>query len=101
MASEAGVLGTPSVYISTIRRCYNDDQETYGTVSNFSDYDSAKKTIVSIIKDENAKTAARKKQALMLADKINVTRFLVWYVSSFPESDKIMRKNPDHQLEFR
>ena len=101
MASEAGVMGTPSVYISTIRRCYNDDQEKYGTVYNYTDFDTAYMKIISIIEDGNAKISTRKKQALMLADKINVTRFLVWYVSTFPESDKIMKMNPDHQLEFR
>jgi predicted glycosyltransferase len=101
MAAEAGILGTPSVYISTIRRCYNDDQEKYGTVYNFNHFDAARKKIVSIIEDKNSKIFSRKKKELMLADKINLTRFLVWFVSSFPESDKIMKMNPDYQLEFR
>ena len=38
MASEAGILGTPAIYVSTISRCYNDDQEKYGTVYNSSDF---------------------------------------------------------------
>ncbi len=101
MASEAGILGTPSVYISTIRRCYNEDQERYGTVFNYTDFDEAQEKILSIIKDENAKKHSRKKRELLLADKINLTRFLVWYVSNYPESDNITKENPHHQLAFK
>ena len=49
----------------------------------------------------NAKKHAQKKRELILADKINVTRFLVWYVSNYPESDKIIKMNPEYQLKFR
>ena len=35
MASEAGVLGIPSVYVNSQIRCYNEEQENYRTVFNF------------------------------------------------------------------
>jgi len=37
----------------------------------------------------------------MLADKINVTSFLTWFIDNYPESKKIMKENPDYQYKFR
>jgi hypothetical protein len=42
---------------------------------------------------------ARKKK--MLADKIDVTAFLVWFIENYPESAKIMKENPDYQYNFK
>ena len=33
----------------------------------------------------------------MLADKIDVTAFLAWFVENYPGSAKIMKENPDYQ----
>jgi len=38
MASEAGILGIPSFYVSNIKRCYIDDQIKYGSVYKYSSY---------------------------------------------------------------
>ena len=43
----------------------------------------------------------RKKRDRMLADKIDVTAFLVWFVENYPKSAIIMKANPDYQLKFR
>ena len=37
----------------------------------------------------------------MLADKIDVTAFLVWFVENYPQSFQIMKENPDYQLRFK
>ena len=37
----------------------------------------------------------------MLADKIDVTAFLVWFIENYPQSAKIMKENPDYQFRFR
>ncbi len=44
---------------------------------------------------------AREKGKKMLADKIDVTAFMVWFVEDFPESFKIMKSDPDYQLRFK
>lgn len=36
----------------------------------------------------------------MLADKIDVTAFLVWFIENWPESFKIMKENPDYQFDL-
>ncbi len=38
----------------------------------------------------------------MLADKIDVTAFMVWFVENYPASVKVMQENPDEtQKQFR
>jgi uncharacterized protein len=37
----------------------------------------------------------------MLADKINVTPFLAWFIENYPASERVMRTDPDYQLRFR
>jgi hypothetical protein len=37
----------------------------------------------------------------MLLEKIDVTAFMVWLIKNYPESIKIMKKNPNYQLNFK
>jgi predicted glycosyltransferase len=101
MASEAGILGTPSVYISTIKISYTQDQENYGTVFNFTNFDDAFTIITNIISSADFRKNVVKGKDRLLQEKIDVTAFLVWFVENYPESAKIMKENPDYQERFR
>jgi len=35
----------------------------------------------------------------MLADKINVAAFLVWFVENYPKSIRVMKENPNFYYE--
>jgi len=37
----------------------------------------------------------------MLADKIDVTAFMVWLIENYPESVRVMKENPEYQYRFR
>ena len=101
MASEAGVLGTPSIYINSLRRAYNEDQETYGLVFNFRNGDGVIKKVKEILSFPDYKAEWEKRRSKLLTDKINVTDFLVWFIENYPESEKIMKENPDYQYRFK
>jgi uncharacterized protein len=101
MASESGVLGTPAIYVNSLERCYNEDQEKYGTVYNFRDSRGVIEKVKSLTADPGLKEKTLKGRERMLREKINVTRFLVWFMEHYPESADIMLKEPDHQLKFR
>lgn len=101
MAAEAGILGTPSVYISTIKISYTQDQEKYGTVYNFTNFSDAVNTIDKIINNKNSKLETIIRKQNLLKDKIDVTSFLVWFVEKWPESFRIMKNNPEEQLKFK
>jgi predicted glycosyltransferase len=99
IASEAGVLGTPSIYVNSIERSYNENQEKYGTVFNFRSgkgvVDAAERLIS---KDRELFRANGMK---LIADKIDVTAFMIWFIEHYPESYSTMKNNPDYQLQFK
>lgn len=101
MASEAGVLGTPSIYVSTIQRCYNIDQEKYGTVFNSTDFDAIRDKILNIALDESSSEHYKSQRDFLLKEKINVTKFFIWFIENYPESIQILKENPNYQYNFK
>jgi len=81
MASEAAVLGVPAIYVSPLGRGYTDDQERrYGLVQNFTgprfhaDIAGAARSLAD---NPELATKAREARARLLADKIDVTGWMV------------------------
>jgi hypothetical protein len=46
-----------------------------------------------------AKFKMRRKR--MLAEKIDVTGFMIWLIESYPESAETMKENPGYQYRFK
>jgi predicted glycosyltransferase len=88
MASEAGVLGTPSIYISSININFNNYSDAHSKIEEFTD-------------SKYKKMMHQANQQKLLKDKINVTAFLVWFVENYPESFTIMKENSDYQYNFK
>lgn len=101
MASEAGILGTPSIYINTIMACNNEDQEKFGTVFNFRNGDGVIEKIDEILNIPDYKNTWKERSRKLLESKVDVTAMLVWFVENFPESMEIMKKDPDYQYNFK
>lgn len=100
MASEAGVMGTPSIYVSSIKRCYNDDQEKYGTVINISPGKDTLLRVQETLKETNKLTSQQKADG-MIKEKIDPTQFLVWFIENYPGSIEIMKNKPNYQNRFK
>jgi predicted glycosyltransferase len=84
MSSEAAVLGVPAVFIATTGRGYTDEEEKrYGLVRHFTDaqYDAAVAAIEEL-SSEPARERARAARKLLLAEKIDVTQWMVEYFES-------------------
>jgi len=101
MASEAGVLGTPSIYVNSLRRCYNEDQEKYGLVFNFQSGEGVLDKIKELEKIKNKKKIFQERKEKLLKEKIDITLFLIWFIENYPESRKIMKQNPEYQNKFK
>jgi len=101
MASEAGVLGVPSIYVNSLRRCYNEDQEKYGLVFNFQSGKGVLNKIKDIEKIENKENEFKKRRDNLLAAKIDLTAFLIWYIENYPKSKVILKEDPDYQYRFK
>lgn len=77
VATEAAVLGTPSIYVNTLKAGCIDMIESYGLLKQTTDSQQILKMSMEWLKDDRAKEkhqAARKK---FLDDKIDVTDFIV------------------------
>lgn len=78
IASEAGVLGTPTIYINTIARSYCIDQEDYGLVYNTSESDRVFAIVDEVLQQDRVEF--RKRAQKLLADKVNVTEYLYEFI---------------------
>jgi uncharacterized protein len=82
MASEAAVLGVPAVYIATTRRGYTDDEEQrYGLVRYFPNgrFEEALRVVGEFFSNEPPRVWAARARARLLAEKIDVTQWMVDY----------------------
>jgi uncharacterized protein len=106
MASECAVLGVPSIYLDDVGRGYTDEEEAkYNLVFNYSesldDQENSIKKGVELLQNIGTKNIWRNYHQKLLNDKIDITGLLVWFIENYPESAKILKKNPDYQYKFK
>jgi predicted glycosyltransferase len=82
MASECAVLGTHSIFCDYAGRGYTDEEEKrYDLVYNFYDENTmgtkSLNKAVELLQDSNLKDKGRQKKEKLLADKIDVTEFMI------------------------
>lgn len=100
MQNEAAVLGTPSVRYSHLPRGRDrgntvDLAENYGLVENVRDGPEAVERSVRLFDPEDEFTIPTKRREEMLEDKLPVRDLLVWYLLDYPDSDHLLRREPD------
>ncbi|KAF5030667.1 hypothetical protein DSECCO2_635800 [anaerobic digester metagenome] len=100
MATEAAILGTPSVYVNSLDAGVFRDEVKYGLLYSFRSDENLYNFVNELIDDDQLKTKHRECRAKMLAEKIDVTEFLVWFIENYPDSKRIMSDNPDYQNNF-
>ena len=81
MASESAILGTPFVYLDIVGRGYTDEQEEkYGLGYNFRPWqvsESEEKAVSLLSEDFKNSDRFKEGHARMMAEKIDVTEFIV------------------------
>lgn len=88
MATEAAILGTPSILCATwAQYCgnYEDLLDNYGLVSIYSEPASALTRALQLMLVEDTKQEWQKKRDKLLADKIDVTQFMINFIENYPE----------------
>jgi len=107
MTSEAAVLGTPAIRSNTFvkRISYLDELEyQYGLTFGYlpQEFDMALEKIRELINFPNLKDLWAEKRRKMLADKIDVSQFMIWLIDGYPESMQIAKNaNNDFWEIFR
>ncbi len=106
MAVEAAMLGVPSVRfndfagkISVLEELEHKYCLTFGIKT--CEPDKLFEKVEELLSMGNLSEEFQKRRHTMLADKIDVTAFLVWFIENYPESTKIMKENPDYQYNFK
>lgn len=106
MSVEAAILGTPSLRfssfagkISVLEELERKYMLTFG-ISPSSPHALLSK-ISELFSTEGIRETFENRREKMLNDKINVTSFLTWFLKNYPNSEEIMRNNPDYQLIFK
>ena len=77
IASECACLGTPAVYINTLKAGTIDEQEQYGLLRQTINADEAFEFSLQYLQDETTVEKCRAGRAKMLSEKIDVTNFIV------------------------
>ncbi len=106
MAVESAMLGVPSVRfndfagkISVLEELEHKYKLTFGIKTD--NPNKLYQTIENLLSMENVKEEFQARRQKMLADKIDVTAFLVWFVENYPNSAKVIKENPDYQYNFK
>jgi uncharacterized protein len=101
-ASEAAILGKPTVYINSLPLMgYLKDEQEKNLLFHFKDESGLLEKVIELIQTPQLSEIFTKRRTELLLNKINPTAFLVWFLESYPESLKTMKANPDYQLRFR
>ena len=94
MASESAVLGVPAIYAAETGRGYTDEQEhLYGLVRNLRTvaWNELNRLIDEVLKKPRSYWQSARQQ--LLKDTIDVARFIVQQIETFPEQPSLNR-NP-------
>jgi len=89
MATEAAILGTPSIYISTLSSSLGNFYELeneYGLIYSFGNPEKAIHKALELIRQLDLKETWSEKRQKLLANKIDVTKFMVDFIDNYPES---------------
>ena len=102
-ATESALLGTPSIYISSLigqMGNFIELEQKYGLIFNYNDSNKAINKAIELIQKPNLKEEWKKKREKLLRDNIDVTAFMVWFIERYPESVKEIREKPGIQESF-
>lgn len=101
-ASEAGVLGVPWINIQRTTRGYLiDQQENYGLGCRIDNLNDAFAKADEYLSNPNLRQEWQLKRKELLNDKIDVSSFLSWFISEYPESRDIMKSDSNYQNIFK
>jgi len=106
MTTEAAILGTPAIRSNSFVG-HNDmhnfiELETrYKLIYNIREADIAIQKAVELLQQNGLKKIWEKRRKRFLDEKIDVTKFMIWFIENYPSSFIAMKENPELQEQFR
>lgn len=95
-ATEAAILGTPSIHISsTAKFCgtFDDLHNRYNLVYTFDNDQKALEKAVELLNNPQSKKIWLSRRDTMLKEKIDVTKFMTEFIEGYPESFHRIKSN--------
>jgi uncharacterized protein len=85
MASEAAILGTPSIYVNTLKLGYIQElQDTYQLIYSFDKFEQAYHTVSELLQQKkDIKQEWIKKKNMLIKEKTDVTKFIIDILPKF------------------
>lgn len=104
--TEAAILGTPAIRCNSFvgendMGNFIELEIKYGLIFNYKNSNDARNKAIELVQRRNLKEEWKPKRDCLLKDKIDVNKFMVWFVENYPDSLKIMKNNPDTQYQFK
>lgn len=96
-ASEAATLGTHAIHISTTAKHCGlfDHLRNYGLMWTFDDECNVLDLSSDLLQNDNLWELGKEKRNNLIAENLNVTDFMVWFVENYPSSLEIIKENPE------
>lgn len=105
MSVEAAMLGIPSIRfsdfagrISVLEELENKYELTFGISTTHSEY--LLQLVDDLLSNEHLNSIFKERRKQMLNEKIDVTKFFVWFIENYPQSTKMMKENSGYQYNF-
>lgn len=86
MATESAILGTPSIYISSLANQmgnFIELEKKYRLIYSYKDQNEAIKSAINIIQNKDSKEIWKAKKENLLQDTIDVTSFMVNFIENY------------------
>ena len=104
--SEAAVLGTPAIRCNTFvgRIHYLEEEEhKYGLTYGFRPDHSEEmfQKIEELLSMPDLKEEWQRRRQKMLSEKIDYASFLTCFIENYPDSQKLMKDDPNYQFRFK
>ena len=101
MASESTVLGTPAIYMNPLHAGTIRAQEKYGLLFQITDFGQSLEKAIEILADRDSSEKFHMKRSQMLNETIDLTKFLIWFISDWPASFRKIKADPSLQANFK
>ena len=106
MLAEAAVLGVPAILMHDTTSYYLQElNKKYGLAFIFTESEEDQKLAVEkaieILEKKNEENVWQVQRQKMLADKIDVSAFLVWFVENYPKSPQIVKSDSNFINKFK
>ena len=103
-ASEAAILGTPSIFISSLTGTLGNfvELETkYQILYSFENAKNAFCKAIELLQQSNIKEEWETKRMRLINDNVDITKIMIWFVEKYPENKAFLKNNPNiHNFSF-